>query len=157
MPNSIVRKAAAKVPLEIRIARYLKRAESGCLVWTGGRIPSGYGRVWDGEKQIYAHRAVWSLHNGLIPDGMQVDHLCHNHSCCEITHLRLTSHGENQQNRKGAQANSTTGYRGVYFTRGKYEARAQADNRVFRGGRYLTAEEANEAAIRLRQEHHIAG
>ncbi len=34
------------------------------------------------------HRTVWRLHNGDIPAGFEVDHLCRNRACCNVAHLQ---------------------------------------------------------------------
>jgi hypothetical protein len=138
-----------------RLAAKTRRLDNGCLEFTGAKIPAGYGRIWDGAKPVYSHRLAWSLANGPIPPKTQIDHLCFNTSCCEPTHLRATNHSENQQHRRGPQANSTTGFRNVFLLRGKFEVKVQAGNEFFYGGRFDTPEEANVSAIALRALHHI--
>ena len=41
------------------------------------------------------HRTIYRLHNGPIPDGFEVDHMCKRRACCSPEHLQLlegTSH-----------------------------------------------------------------
>lgn len=54
-----------------------------CWLWTGSvRTDSGYAQTYlPGER--YAHRVMYRLYHGEIPDGMQVDHLCHDATCAE--------------------------------------------------------------------------
>ena len=79
-----------------------------CLEWTGSKTRQGYGHVniYDPERrrrlgrsygchQVYAHRAVWRIHNGPIPDGAVIDHLCENSSCIRFDHLRLATVRQN--------------------------------------------------------------
>lgn len=69
--------------------------ETGCLVWVAARSVEGYGRVSvEGRSQL-AHRVVWELYVGPIPEGMTIDHLCNRPSCVNIAHLRVASQREN--------------------------------------------------------------
>lgn len=51
--------------------------ENGCWEWLGAKVPCGYGQKWDGLKVIPAHRWAYQHFVGPVPDGMQLDHLCH--------------------------------------------------------------------------------
>lgn len=55
---------------------------SGCWTWSGYVASSGYGSTPKrrGEKSSpeYAHRLAYELWVGPIPEGYDVDHLCHN-------------------------------------------------------------------------------
>jgi hypothetical protein len=58
-----------------------------CLVWIGQKTNKGYGRLrLDGRLQG-AHRLMYELHKGPIPDGMVVMHSCDNPPCVNIQHL----------------------------------------------------------------------
>jgi hypothetical protein len=51
-----------------------------CWVWRRAKV-HGYGQLrvpGPGRKRDYAHRVGYLLQVGPIPDGMTVDHLCHN-------------------------------------------------------------------------------
>ena len=56
---------------------------------------NGYSRIRQNGKQIQAHRWVWELVNGVIPQGMVIDHLCSNKKCVALDHLRMVTQGEN--------------------------------------------------------------
>ena len=63
-------------------------AETGCWVWTAYRDRDGYGVVSDtSNRGRRAHRAVYELHVGPIPEGLQLDHLCRNTGCVNPAHL----------------------------------------------------------------------
>lgn len=85
----------------------------GCLEWTGRASENGYGKMWLGDREGYAHRFAYEREHGPIPDGMYVDHSCWNRLCCNVEHLRLATPAQNSFNRSGARSSSTTGVRGV--------------------------------------------
>lgn len=66
---------------------------SECKPWTGPIDAKGYGRG-PGHHQL-AHRVAYELEHGPIPEGLEIDHLCRNRSCVEVTHLEAVSHREN--------------------------------------------------------------
>lgn len=69
--------------------------EQSCWPWRLSLGSHGYGNAWDGRTVTVAHRLAWILANGAIPDGLTVDHVCHNRRCCNPSHLRLLSNVEN--------------------------------------------------------------
>lgn len=74
--------------------------ENACWVWTGRRTEKGYGEFTyttvDGRaRHIRAHRAVWELTHGPIPDDAPLDHHCQNRLCVNPEHLEVVTHKEN--------------------------------------------------------------
>ena len=69
--------------------------DDGCWLWTASTGPNGYGRFWDGIRQVLAHR--WSYEHCIapIPDGLQIDHLCRVRNCANPRHLEPVTAGEN--------------------------------------------------------------
>ena len=61
-----------------------------------------------------AHAIVWELHNGAIPDGLEVDHIDGNHSNNLIENLRLATR-ELQAFNRGVRADKRSGLpKGVF-------------------------------------------
>lgn len=49
-----------------------------CWMWTGSLMWKGYGRFFVNGGYIRAHKFAYMLSNGPVPEGMVLDHLCHN-------------------------------------------------------------------------------
>ena len=62
---------------------------NGCWIWRGFVNDNGYGLVYLKEikRQRRAHRVVYGLLRGAIPDGLHLDHLCRVRACCNPDHL----------------------------------------------------------------------
>lgn len=96
------------------------------------------------KSTILAHRIIWEMHHGPIPEGIMVDHIDRNPRNNRIENLRLATAGESVLNRC-LQRNNTTGFRGVVFTAGKYQASISVRGKNIYLGRFDTAEMAAEA------------
>lgn len=129
-------------------------AADGCIVWTGHISVKGYGYMSFRGVRTEVHRVSWTLANGPIPKGMEIDHRCHTRACVNPDHLRLATSSQNHQHRLGASStNKTSGVRGVYWNAetGAWMAKAQHEGRQhYAGTNYATIEEAAEAARQLR-------
>jgi hypothetical protein len=79
----------------LALASRVKVAASGCHEWTGAAVQRGYGVLTVGGQGWLAHRLSWVLHNGPVPDGLELDHLCRNPRCVKPDHLEPVTPAEN--------------------------------------------------------------
>lgn len=93
-----------------------RTSATGCHNWTGVPNSSGYGQIYINKKNVKAHRVAYEIAKGPIPDGMLVDHSCHNRLCVNPDHLRVVDRSGNAQNREGATATTFSGVRGVSWS-----------------------------------------
>lgn len=88
---------------------------TGCMYWRRYVNRGGYGVTGYHRGTKLAHVAMWEMYNGPKPDGMVLDHICHNLSdcteidqwclhrrCCNPEHLELKT----QQANSDASPNS---------------------------------------------------
>lgn len=86
---------------------------TGCWEWTAALV-HGYGQFTSGDrrrgyKKHLAHRLVYQMLVGPVPDGLELDHLCRNTSCCNSAHVEPVTHAENIR-RCGAMAKASAAY-----------------------------------------------
>lgn len=63
-------------------------------------------------KKHYAHRIIWKMHYGEIPEGKQIDHIDQNGLNNRIQNLRLVCQSQNNKN-KPRLKNNTSKFTGV--------------------------------------------
>lgn len=70
---------------------------TGCWLWLGSLQGGGYGQVWypQARRLELVHRLAFRLAGGMIPDGMELDHLCRVRRCFNPEHLRVVTRLEN--------------------------------------------------------------
>jgi len=79
--------------------------ESGCWLWVGAVHRNGYGSVHLSKprRNAVAHRAVYELLVGPIPQNLDLDHLCRVRCCVNPAHLEPVTRKENLE-RSGSLA-----------------------------------------------------
>lgn len=84
-------------------------AHDECWLWTAGVTHNGYGqfRIRNPRRHVYAHRWAYEQIFGPIPEGFEIDHICHWASGCSLgdaclhrrcinpAHMESVTHGEN--------------------------------------------------------------
>lgn len=82
------------------LSRFLSKIQTGatlfdCWEWKGNRTTDGYGRFGHDDRYSKAHRLAYEYFVGVIPDGLQIDHLCRNKGCVNPAHLDVVTGQEN--------------------------------------------------------------
>jgi len=138
--------------------RYWARVQKGpdCWLWTGAN-DGRYGHFWESkDKSPMAHRYSYEQMFGPIPEGAQIDHLCHQTLCVNPAHLRQVTPKQNMENRAGAPSSSVTGVRGVSWRRNDkaYDASVGHNGARVWVGRFANLADAEAAVIAKRNELH---
>lgn len=138
--------------IQDRFNYYVEKSE-GCWNWTGS-LSGGYGAIWDGKRSHPAHRISWELVNGPIPEGIEVDHQCHNKACVRPSHLRPATSKQNKENLRGPNSRNRSGFRGVAWNekRGKWQAAVQHNKKKYYLGLFDDPAEAGAAAALKRAD-----
>lgn len=66
-----------------------------CWIWTGSHTSKHYGQVTIAGKRWLVHRLTYTTLVGPIPPGLQSDHLCRVHACCNPCHIEPVTNLEN--------------------------------------------------------------
>lgn len=94
----------------------MERMDTPCTPWTGRTNADGYGT--DGSR--LAHRVAYERERGPIPDGMTLDHVCHDpevchagrdcphRRCVNVDHLEIRTRAENAA--RSSKRYTTTDY-----------------------------------------------
>jgi len=141
---------------------------SGLLVWLpqankssqwngrfAGRISgtshNGYIRVKLNGEKYQAHRIIWNLAFGEIPQGMVIDHINGTGSDNRLENLRLCTVQQNQFNRS---CDNGRGYKGVYRYKEKWKAEITTNGDRLYLGLHATPELAATAYDVVARERH---
>lgn len=72
-------------PLLRRVSHKIRYNDpSGCWIWTGYILPTGYGQA---DRNTAMHRYMFEQVVGPIPAGKQLDHICRTRNCVNPEHL----------------------------------------------------------------------
>lgn len=72
-----------RFPFPENLLRRMAPQPDGCIYFTGQITKEGYGRLRVRGTMTLAHRASYEHFVGPIPEGMVLDHECHNRSDCK--------------------------------------------------------------------------
>ncbi len=81
----------------------------GCWPWLGKANSGGYGLTTFKGRTYRAHRAMYEVVVGPIPEGLQLDHLCRNRACVRPSHLEPVTNWENTRRGVGPFAQKANG------------------------------------------------
>jgi hypothetical protein len=145
----------------------LLHCDAGVLTWrvrrkngveagdiAGGLNALGYWVVGIDHRLYLAHRVVWILTYGKWPEG-EIDHIDGNRLNNRIENLRDGSCGVNEQNRKRARSDSTTGLIGVKPHGIKFQARIWIAGKRTSLGYFATPELAHKTYLAAKRKHHL--
>jgi len=103
-----------------------------CWEWTACLNMGGYGTIRKGGTMSLAHRVIWELAHGPIPEGMFILHHCDNRKCVNPEHLFIGTQTDNMRDmyKKGREpkkdaennGNSKLTWKDVYLIRSIYPA-----------------------------------
>jgi hypothetical protein len=87
-------------------SKYIIDNITNCWNWNQAKFKGGYGIGFKaGIKSRLAHRIFYQLKYGLIPDDIELDHLCRNRACVNPDHLEPVTKTINQ--RRGLKSRIT--------------------------------------------------
>lgn len=102
------------------LARFWKKVKktNSYWLWTGATMSSGYGHINKDNQggMIGTHRVSWVIHNGEIPDGLNVLHDCpegDNRLCINPEHLFLGTQMDNVRDMLSKGRGGYTGSKGM--------------------------------------------
>lgn len=89
-------------------------------------------------------RLIYIIHNGEIPEGMEVDHIDNDSLNNKIENFRLATSSQNRANSK-SKSNNKLGIKGVSQKGSRFRANIETSNGIKYIGTFNTSEEANDA------------
>lgn len=122
---------------------------AGCVQGSGWVNTNGYRQMRVNGRKVLAHKHAYEQAYGSVPDGMVIDHRCHNRQCVNVEHLHAVTVKQNAENRAGANRNSATGIRGVSRAGRKWRAQVGHHGRRYTSY-HATVEEASRAVAERR-------
>lgn len=107
-----------------------------------------------GNRAVQAHRIIWEMHNGPVPEGHEIDHINRVKIDNRIENLRSATRSQNCVNVLDRGTSNRTGYTGVYAHKNKWQASISINWKTTYLGSFQTPKEAHEAYWKARDQHH---
>lgn len=96
--TAFVRGKTATSNRDYILARVTVDPDTGCWIWQSCIDQYGYAKARRGGDRA-GHRLSYATFVGVIPDGLQIDHLCRVKSCVNPQHLEPVTLRENMMRR----------------------------------------------------------
>ncbi len=80
-------------------SKIIKKSNQECWEWQASKTHNGYGQFSIGRISVRAHRFIYSITFGEIPEGNVIMHCCDNPCCCNYSHLKLGTIQDNVADR----------------------------------------------------------
>ena len=126
----------------------IDRGKILCGDEVGSFNAAGYRQFSVYGKHYYTHRVVWELHNGSIPEGMEIDHINRNKADNRIENLRVVNRLENSINQD---------HKGCWLHKGgKWTAQIKRYGKRTHLGVFDTEAEASAAYQKAKEEYEDA-
>lgn len=110
---------------------------------SAGNMKNGWYTRININGEIYlAHRLAWLYTYGVWPS--EIDHINRNKADNRIINLREVKRSTNMANSEN-RSNNTSGFKGVTFDRGKWQAQIVYEGKRYNLGRFSSAEDAGKA------------
>lgn len=109
----------------------------------GGATKEGYIRIRINSVEFRAHRIIWEMFNGEIPEGMLIDHINGIKDDNRLENLRLATREQNNANRVARRTSTLP--KGVTRSGNRFRARLHHKGIWYCLGSYDTPEQAAEA------------
>ena len=74
----------------------------------GTKRPDGYRHINFNGKFKQSHIVIWEMHNGKVPDGLELDHINRDRADNRIENLRAVTRSVNQHNKGGVGVHYST-------------------------------------------------
>lgn len=104
-------------------------------------------------KQYRLHRLAWLYVHGEWPKN-QIDHINGIRTDNRLCNLRDVTPSINKQNTRKADRDNKTGFLGVQFSQGKYQAQIRVNKKPLFLGTYDSPEEAHAAYLKAKRQYH---
>ncbi len=139
-------------------SKIMPEPNSGCWLWLGSLTHNGYGSIWANGRLKRAPRVSYELHVGIIPHGLEIDHLCRVRCCVNPDHLEAVTRKENA--RRGYYGQKTHCPQGHPYSGDNLYVRPNGKGRdcrkckALRMNRYRAARRIKEGSILIEPEVH---